>query len=161
MKKKQLKISESEYAKNLGVAASAGAVIGGTAFATAAYSTRIWETDSNEHNETLETVEESSADGMIPPETISTETSNPVAENIAYTTHPIPPTESEEINIIGTENNEIIIENIEYPDEGETLQSDMQNIIELAAGEIMDIPLPEDTTYNDDTIIEDSQQFFI
>ena len=42
MEKKQLKISESEYAKSLGVAASAGATIGGAAFATAAYSTRVW-----------------------------------------------------------------------------------------------------------------------
>ena len=33
MEKKQLKVSESEYAKNLGVAASAGAAIGGAAFA--------------------------------------------------------------------------------------------------------------------------------
>lgn len=31
MEKKQLKVSESEYAKNLGVAASAGAAIGGAA----------------------------------------------------------------------------------------------------------------------------------
>lgn len=46
MEKKQLKVSESEYAKNLGVAASAGAAIGGAAFAAAAYSTRAWETDS-------------------------------------------------------------------------------------------------------------------
>ena len=36
MEKKQLKVSESEYAKNLGVAASAGAAIGGAAFAAAA-----------------------------------------------------------------------------------------------------------------------------
>ena len=54
MEKKQLKVSESEYAKNLGVAASTGAAIGGAAFAAAAYSTRAWETDSNEDNETLE-----------------------------------------------------------------------------------------------------------
>ena len=53
MEKKQLKVSESEYAKNLGVAASTGAAIGGAAFAAAAYSTRAWETDSNEDNETL------------------------------------------------------------------------------------------------------------
>ena len=33
MEKKQLKVSESEYAKNLGVAASTGAAIGGAAFA--------------------------------------------------------------------------------------------------------------------------------
>lgn len=31
MEKKQLKVSESEYAKNLGVAASTGAAIGGAA----------------------------------------------------------------------------------------------------------------------------------
>ena len=70
MEKKQLKVSESEYAKNLGVAASTGAAIGGAAFAAAAYSTRAWETDSNEDNETLEIVEESSTDEMIQPETV-------------------------------------------------------------------------------------------
>lgn len=70
MKKNQLKILESEYAKNLGVAASSGTVIGGAA-ETTAYPTRVWETDSNEVNETLETVEERSTDGMIAPETIS------------------------------------------------------------------------------------------
>ena len=89
MEKKQLKISESEYAKSLGVAASAGATIGGAAFATAAYSTRVWETDSNENNETLKAVEESSADGIVAPETISIEISNPVAADIAYTTDKI------------------------------------------------------------------------
>lgn len=85
MEKKQLKISESEYAKSLGVAASAGATIGGAAFATA----RVWETDSNENNETLKAVEESSADGIVAPETISIEISNPVAADIAYTTDKI------------------------------------------------------------------------
>ena len=35
MEKKQLKVSESEYGRNLGVAASAGAAIGGAAFAAA------------------------------------------------------------------------------------------------------------------------------
>ena len=89
MEKKQLKISESEYAKSLGVAASAGATKGGAAFATAAYSTRVWETDSNENNETLKAVEESSADGIVAPETISIEISNPVAADIAYTTDKI------------------------------------------------------------------------
>ena len=59
MEKMQLKVSESEYGRNLGVAASAGAAIGGAAFAAAAYSTGIWETDSNESNEVSETVEES------------------------------------------------------------------------------------------------------
>mgnify|MGYP001781021082 FL=1 len=51
MEKMQLKVSESEYGRNLGVAASAGAAIGGAAFAAAAYSTGIWETDSNVSNE--------------------------------------------------------------------------------------------------------------
>ena len=36
MEKKQLKVSESEYAKNPGVAARAGAEIGGAAYAAAA-----------------------------------------------------------------------------------------------------------------------------
>ena len=84
-----LKVSESEYGRNLGVAASAGAAIGGAAFAAAAYSTGIWETDSNESNEVSETVEESSTDEMIQPETVSIEISNPVAADIAYTTDKI------------------------------------------------------------------------
>ena len=91
MEKKQLKVSESEYAKNLGVAASTGAAIGGAAFAAAAYSTRAWETDSNEDNETLEIVEESSTDEMIQPETVSIEISDPVTADIAYTIDPSPP----------------------------------------------------------------------
>ena len=97
MEKKQLKVSESEYAKNLGVAASTGAAIGGAAFAAAAYSTRAWETDSNEDNETLEIVEESSTDEMIQPETVSIEISDPVTADIAYTIDPLSPAESEAI----------------------------------------------------------------
>lgn len=104
MEKKQLKVSESEYAKNLGVAASAGAAIGGAAFAAAAYSTRAWETDSNEDNETLEIAEESSTDEMIQPETVSIEISDPVTADIAYTIDPLSPAESEAIDMASTEN---------------------------------------------------------
>ena len=162
MEKKQLKVSESEYAKNLGVAASAGAAIGGAAFAAAAYSTRAWETDSNEDNETLEIVEESSTDEMIQPETVSIEISDPVTADIAYTIDPLSPAESEAIDMAtSTENDEIVIEDIEYPDEGDILQSDMQDVMDWVAGETMDIPLPDDAISSDDTIVEDSQLFSI
>lgn len=114
MEKKQLKVSESEYAKNLGVAASTGAAIGGAAFAAAAYSTRAWETDSNEDNETLEIVEESSTDEMIQPETVSIEISDPVTADIAYTIDPLSPAESEAIDMASTENDEIVIEDISH-----------------------------------------------
>ena len=161
MEKMQLKVSESEYGRNLGVAASAGAAIGGAAFAAAAYSTGIWETDSNESNEVSETVEESSTDEMIQPETVSIEISNPVTADIAYTIDPLSPTESEGIDMASTENDEIVIEDIEYPDEGDILQSDIQDVMDWVAGETMDIPLPDDAIYSDDTIVEDSQLFSI
>ena len=135
MEKKQLKVSESEYAKNLGVAASTGAAIGGAAFAAAAYSTRAWETDSNEDNETLEIVEESSTDEMIQPETVSIEISDPVTADIAYTIDPLSPAESE--------------------------ATDMQDVMDWVAGETMDIPLLDNAIYSDDTIVEDSQLFSI
>lgn len=161
MEKKQLKVSESEYAKNLGVAANAGAAIGGAAFAAAAYSTRAWETDSNEDNETLEIAEESSTDEMIQPETVSIEISDPVTADIAYTIDPLSPAESEAIDMASTENDEIVIEDIEYPDEGDIFQSDMQDVMDWVAGETMDIPLLDNAIYSDDTIVEDSQLFSI
>lgn len=160
MEKKQLKVSESEYGRNLGVAASAGAAIGGAAFA-AAYSTGIWETDSNESNEVSETVEESSTDEMIQPETVSIEISDPVTADIAYTIDPLSPAESEAIDMASTENDEIVIEDIEYPDEGDIFQSDMQDVMDWVAGETMDIPLLDNAIYSDDTIVEDSQLFSI
>lgn len=63
-----------------------------------------------------ETVEESSTDEMIQPETVSIEISNPVTADIAYTIDPLSPTESEGIDMASTENDEIVIEVIEYPD---------------------------------------------
>ena len=141
MEKKQLKVSESEYAKNLGVAASTGAAIGGAAFAAAAYSTRAWE--------------------VIQPETVSIEISDPVTADIAYTIDPLSPAESEAIDMASTENDEIVIEDIEYPDEGDIFQSDMQDVMDWVAGETMDIPLLDNAIYSDDTIVEDSQLFSI
>lgn len=155
--KKQQRVSESEYDRNLGIAASVGAVIGGAAFAAAAYSTGIWETESDEGNEASESVEGDSANEMIQPETISIEISNPVTADITYTTDALL-SESEGIDIINTENDEIVIQDIEYPDEGEILQSDMQNVMDLVTEETIDIPLMENVTYDDNTIIEDSHQ---
>ena len=135
--------------------------IGGAAFAAAAYSTRAWETDSNEDNETLEITEESSTDEMIQPETVSIEISDPVTADIAYTIDPLSPAESEAIDMASTENDEIVIEDIEYPDEGDIFQSDMQDVMDWVAGETMDIPLLDNAIYSDDTIVEDSQLFSI
>ena len=137
------------------------AAIGGAAFAAAAYSTRAWETDSNEDNETLEIAEESSTDEMIQPETVSIEISDPVTADIAYTIDPLSPAESEAIDMASTENDEIVIEDIEYPDEGDIFQSDMQDVMDWVAGETMDIPLLDNAIYSDDTIVEDSQLFSI
>ena len=98
---------------------------------------------------------------MIQPETVSIEISNPVTADIAYTIDPLSPTESEGIDMASTENDEIVIEDIEYPDEGDILQSDMQDVMDWVAGETMDIPLRDDAIYSDDTIVEDSQLFSI
>ena len=55
----------------------------------------------------------------------------------------------------------IVIEDIEYPDEGDIFQSDMQDVMDWVAGETMDIPLLDNAIYSDDTIVEDSQLFSI
>ena len=101
------------------------------------------------------------ADEMIQPETVSIEISDPVTADIAYTIDPLSPAESEAIDMASTENDEIVIEDIEYPDEGDIFQSDMQDVMDWVAGETMDIPLLDNAIYSDDTIVEDSQLFSI
>ena len=89
------------------------------------------------------------------------EISDPVTADIAYTIDPLSPAESEAIDMASTENDEIVIEDIEYPDEGDIFQSDMQDVMDWVAGETMDIPLLDNAIYSDDTIVEDSQLFSI
>lgn len=121
--KKRQQTSEFSRDKERAVAAGVGAVVGGGAFAAAAYSAGVWDESSH-------------------PEVISIETPNQTttADFDANVTEMPILTGSDEVSIVSVENSEMPVEGFEYPSEGSILQSDIQEVMDLSIDPTMEIP---------------------
>lgn len=157
--KQQPKVLELSRDKDRAIAAGIGAVVGGAAFATAANSAGIWDENPETNNDTLESTEQS-INSIAHSEIISvemstpTETVAPIESGISETSSPV---YDDGISIINIENNDIVVESIEYPDEGYILQSDTQVIMDLSLEQTTYISTIESpNSINDDISIDDS-----
>lgn len=133
---KQHQMSEFSRDKERAIAAGVGAVVGGVAFATAAYSAGVWEEPSHPEVISIETPDRTT--------TVDLEVNTAEAPIL---------TENNEVSIVSVENSEMDIEGFEYPTEGPTLQSDMQEVMDLSIIPAMEIP----SIGNLDCICSDSE----
>ena len=146
MKKKEetkaQSMSEFNRDKDWAIAAGIGAVTGGAAFATAAYSAGILESEQEEiiddgkmteHNEV--TVEIHRPE-VISVETLSSSTGDVLTE--PYITEPSVLSDNDEVNIVTVESNGMHLENIGYPTEGAILHSDMQEVMDVSINQTID-----------------------
>lgn len=139
--------SEFNRDKDWAIAAGIGAVTGGAAFATAAYSAGILESEQEEiiddgkmteHNEV--TVEIHRPE-VIPVETLSSSTGDVLTEPYIaepYITEPSVLPDNDEVNIVTVESNGMHLENIGYPTEGAILHSDMQEVMDVSINQTVD-----------------------
>lgn len=158
--------SEFNRDKDWAIAAGIGAVTGGAAFATAAYSAGILESEQEEiiddgkmteHNEV--TVEIHRPE-VIPVETLSSSTGDVSTE--PYITEPSVLPDNDEVNIVIVESNGMHLENIEYPTEGAILHSDMQEVMDVSINQTIDTLFVDsiNETY-DDSVTDDYLLYLI
>lgn len=120
---KQQQTSEFNRDKERAVAVGLGTVVGGAAFAAAAYSAGVW-------------------DESLHPEVVSIETPNQTTIAVNCNTNTTEASiiiGSDEVSIVSVENSEIPVEGFQYPSEGPILQSDMQEVIDLPIDPAMEI----------------------
>lgn len=169
MKEEENQQQESEFGrdKDRAIAAGVGAVIGGAAFATAAYSAGIWDDHSETEaaNESSETEgQHTTANEMVHPEIVSVDDSTTATAftEIGISENSIPAFHNE-VNIIHIDSSEVSVESIEYLHGDTILQSDEQVIMDMTIEQPTTMPSIDglDSMRTDDIITDDSHLHLI